>query len=314
MIISAWHRRRHAGRGGPLAAARMAPREGHKSRRAGRARERLSRVRRRGARSAATATPPAAGGRPPCAARGAATCCAPARPRNTTKELDTIAVGDQQQLPAASRALAVKPLIATAACTSLSHAAVSGCKAKARKTSVEHIARHKQAVEAEDQVRKNSWIPSYLTCFPTWRDECPLRAALAGTCSALFCPTAAAPRTEEVQHGSQLPAVYQVPNVCLQPSLLDAGSSGQLYDGKAVVLSHCNDSRGKTTRKVGRLWNPWSGHLAGCYPRELCHPLLIFPIPVGCQPTDCHRDFCHDHWLRGLHRCHQRKQVPPAEY
>ncbi|XP_040416352.1 tetraspanin-4 isoform X3 [Cygnus olor] len=149
MIISAWHRRRHAGRGGPLAAARMAPREGHKSRRAGRARERLSRVRRRGARSAATATPPAAGGRPPCAARGAATCCAPARPRNTTKELDTIAVGDQQQLPAASRALAVKPLIATAACTSLSHAAVSGCKAKARKTSVEHIARHKQAVEAE---------------------------------------------------------------------------------------------------------------------------------------------------------------------
>ncbi|XP_050567190.1 tetraspanin-4 isoform X7 [Cygnus atratus] len=155
----------------------------------------------------------------------------------------------------------------------------------ADETSIEHIARHKQAVEAEDQVRKNSWIPSYLACFPTWRDECPLRAALAGTCSALFCPTAAAPRTEEVQHGSQLPAVYQVPNVCLQPSLL-----------------------------VGRLWNPWSGHLAGCYPRELCHPLLIFPIPVGCQPTDCHRDFCHDHWLRGLHRCHQRKQVPPAEF
>lgn len=29
----------------------------------------------------------------------------------------------------------------------------------------------------------------------------------------------------------------------------DAGSSGQLYDGKAVVLSHCNDSREKTTRK-----------------------------------------------------------------
>ncbi|XP_053837250.1 tetraspanin-4 isoform X15 [Vidua macroura] len=27
-------------------------------------------------------------------------------------------------------------------------------------------------------------------------------------------------RTEEVQHGSQLPAVYQVPNVCFQPSLL----------------------------------------------------------------------------------------------
>ncbi|XP_076200361.1 tetraspanin-4 isoform X3 [Aptenodytes patagonicus] len=92
-------------------------------------------------------------------------------------------------------------------------------------------------------------------------------------------------RTEEVQHGSQLPAVYQVPNVCLQPSLL-----------------------------VGRLWNPGSRHLAGCYPRELCHPLLFFPVPVSCQPTDRHRDICHDHWLRGLHRCHQRKQVPPAEF
>ncbi|XP_053837234.1 tetraspanin-4 isoform X7 [Vidua macroura] len=92
-------------------------------------------------------------------------------------------------------------------------------------------------------------------------------------------------RTEEVQHGSQLPAVYQVPNVCFQPSLL-----------------------------VGRLWNPWCRHLAGCYPRELCHPLLFFPIPVCCQPTDRHRDVCHDHWLRGLHRCHQRKQVLPAEF
>lgn len=64
---------------------------------------------------------------------------------------------------------------------------------------------------------------------------------------------------------------------------------------------------------VGRLWNPWCRHLAGCYPRELCHPLLFFPVPVSCQPTDRHRDVCHDHWLRGLHRCHQRKQVPPAE-
>lgn len=64
---------------------------------------------------------------------------------------------------------------------------------------------------------------------------------------------------------------------------------------------------------VGRLWNPWCRHLAGCYPRELCHPLLFLPIPVSCQPTDRHRDICHDHWLRGLHRCHQRKQVPPAE-
>lgn len=64
---------------------------------------------------------------------------------------------------------------------------------------------------------------------------------------------------------------------------------------------------------AGRLWNPWCRHLAGCHPRELCHPLLFFPIPVSCQPADRHRDVCHDHWLRGLHRCHQRKQVPPAE-
>lgn len=64
---------------------------------------------------------------------------------------------------------------------------------------------------------------------------------------------------------------------------------------------------------VGGLWNPWSGHLAGSYSRELCHPLFIFPITVSCQSADCHRNFCHDHWLRGLHRCHQRKQVPPAE-
>ncbi|XP_064570751.1 tetraspanin-4 isoform X3 [Zonotrichia leucophrys gambelii] len=110
-------------------------------------------------------------------------------------------------------------------------------------------------------------------------------AALSAGITSSTLSSCSSIRTEEVQHGSQLPAVYQVPNVCFQPSLL-----------------------------VGRLWNPWCRHLAGCHPRELCHPLLFFPVPVSCQPADCHRDVCHDHWLRGLHRCHQRKQVPPAEF
>ncbi|XP_029894155.1 tetraspanin-4 isoform X3 [Aquila chrysaetos chrysaetos] len=51
------------------------------------------------------------------------------------------------------------------------------------------------------------------------RDESESSTAdtLGGTC--VTCTLSA--RTEEVQHGSQLPAVYQVPNVCLQPPVLD---------------------------------------------------------------------------------------------
>nr|XP_038036023.1 tetraspanin-4 isoform X1 [Anas platyrhynchos] len=75
-------------------------------------------------------------------------CCNPRWKISTTKELDIIAVGDQQQLPAASRVPAVKPQSQFGVIPRSGHPVLWPSELH-QEASIDHTARHKQAAEAE---------------------------------------------------------------------------------------------------------------------------------------------------------------------
>ncbi|XP_058276891.1 tetraspanin-4 isoform X4 [Hirundo rustica] len=90
--------------------------------------------------------------------------------------------------------------------------------------------------------------PSYSPQFAGCREatvSTGITSRALSSCSSL--------RTEEVQHGSQLPAVYQVPNVCFQSSLL-----GRVYQAwwgtgccHTLVLLFGSGGRWTHSRDVG---------------------------------------------------------------
>ena len=64
---------------------------------------------------------------------------------------------------------------------------------------------------------------------------------------------------------------------------------------------------------VGGLWNTGRGGMAVSDPGQLCHTLLIPPIPLSSQSTHCGRDHHHGDWLPRLCRSCQRKSSAVAE-
>jgi hypothetical protein len=61
------------------------------------------------------------------------------------------------------------------------------------------------------------------------------------------------------------------------------------------------------------LWTAWSGHMAVCVPRQLCHILPQLSLAVCSQPRHRHRHHCHGDGLPGLPGSHQGKQVPASQ-
>ena len=58
---------------------------------------------------------------------------------------------------------------------------------------------------------------------------------------------------------------------------------------------------------VGGLWNTRSGGVAVGDPGELCHTLIIPPLPVSSQSPDCSGDDYYGDWVPWLRRSCQRK-------